>query len=78
MIPELSNSHSDFAYLEEIGVFRFSLDYLTVYLDLNLLSLLFVIRDVPAGESCFALPVLQQDKSDLKRIVSLLQKAYHF
>jgi len=41
-------------------------NYLSVHLDLYLSSLRFIVWDVPTGESSFALPVLEQNESDLE------------
>ena len=54
-------------YLEETSHFVIPAYYCAVGLRLNFLALVVVVADVPATQSCFALPVLQKDEPYLDR-----------
>ncbi len=53
-------------YLKEVSVFIVSAYYLSMYFNLYLPPLFFIIGDIPSGETGLTLSILKQQKPNLR------------
>ncbi len=53
-------------YLKEVSVFIVSAYYLSMYFNLNLPPLLFIIGNIPSRETSLTLSILKQQEPNLK------------